>query len=190
MRKLNRKLLAISAGIILSSVLALVSINNTNSNNNIISTIAEENGDSSTTQADLDAKKWVEQVFLMYTHSVCYGHESEDNTEDITVVWEQILMTMWSKCTDEGKEYLKNYQVGDEGGNATFDQFASLYDHIIAKYGLEDFIGRNVTSAKSANTTILKNNQTETYVVSAITLVCLTSLGAFYFVKKNRKEHN
>lgn len=190
MRKLKRKLLTISAGIILSSGLALVSINNTNSNEHLISVFAEDSTETSTTEGDLDAKRWVEEVFLTYTDYPCVGHENEDNTEGITIVWEQILMKMWSKCTNEGKEYLKNYHVGDEGGDAIFDQFASLYDHIVRKYGLEDFIGRGVSSAKSANTTILQNNQNEAYVVSAIALVCLTSLGAFYFVKKNRKEHN
>ena len=180
MRKLKRKLLAISAGIILSSGLALVSINNTNNNDEIMCARAVQ---------PVDAATWLEENFFTMLEQYCTD-QNADNSEMVSTVWQGGLIPMWSLCSDEGKEYLKNYQVGDEGGNARFDQFASLYDHIIQRYGLEDFIGRNVASAKSANTTILKNNQTETYVVSAITLVCLTSLGAFYFVKKNKKEHN
>ncbi len=179
MRKLKRKLLTISAGIILSSGLALVGINNTNNSSNVICARADV--------GPVDAKTWLENNFFQWLDQCCID-EDADNSETVSYMWTNALILMWPHCSEEGQNTLKNYKVGD--GDEYFDRFASLYDHIVQRYGLEDFIGRGVSSAKSANTTILQNNQNEAYVVSAIALVCLTSLGAFYFVKKNRKEHN
>ena len=70
---------------------------------------------------------------------------------------------------------------------------ALRYDYLVAKYGLENFVNRSVSSFSNGALLLfalnIKNSQNVTIIViTVLSLVSVSTIGGYFFLRK-RKEH-
>lgn len=175
MKNIKAKLTTISLGIILTGGIVLAN-NNINNTNNVVCVNA--------------AASWTIDAWMSYWNtfiSQACEDTNADNKESLEEFWtgEGMLSDGFKALSAADQETLKNAEYSD----VTYGSFAQTYDHIILRYGLEDFVGRVSTTQKSYNVINTSNTNTEIYIVTAVAIIGLTSIAGFYLVHKNKQEN-
>ena len=105
--------------------------------------------------------------------------------------------TVWTKCSNiydfaviENPELILKLkeasaeQTGDDLGQALY-----RYDLIVSKYGKNDFMSRNPSSANGVNQLISINNiQDTTWIIVIVGLVSLTAVGGYIFIRRRKED--
>ncbi len=126
------------------------------------------------------------QNFNDYTHDDC-KNQNQDNSEKLNVTWPNIKQYFWNYTSLEGKNYLKTATALD--ANQHIASFCSRYDHIISRYGLENFVGRSINSNVTSSKSIIKRGDT-TYpsLTLILTIIIMVTLIGSYSIYKNKKH--
>lgn len=119
---------------------------------------------------------------LSLTADICSSSTSK--ASDLSKVWLTLEQEKYTQLLIVQRTILTNATANESG--STVEQAMARYDYIVAKYNLNDFIGRNPSS--SSNSIISLNNSTTTIIVAAVMIISLTGLVSlgFYLFRKRR----
>ncbi len=124
------------------------------------------------------------RYFLNETNTIC-ADTTRNNKTELEAIW-LTLETQFNALSPEAREIVKTYDVAT-GGEADATAACSRYDHIITRYQLTDFIGRNPSSsARSPILLFSENNNYMIAVVSVVLFISVTLIGAYLINKKRR----
>ncbi len=121
---------------------------------------------------------------LSLTTDICASSTSK--ASDLSKVWLTLEQEKYTQLLVAQRTILGNATANESG--STIEQAMARYDYIVAKYNLNDFIGRNISS--SSNNIINLNNSTTTIVVPSIMIISLTGLVALGFYLFRKKKNN
>ncbi len=186
MEKMKKKLTGLSlATLFLSmpSVLTFSASKANEINENEIVELSSLNYRSNQFVFLLNAEQFA-QNFNDYTHDDC-NYPNQDNSEKLTETWSLIQENLWNNTSLEGKNYLKTATALDT--NQHIASFCSRYDHIISRYGLENFVGRSINSNVTSSKSIVRRADTTypslTLILTIIIMVTL--IGSYSIYKKS-----
>ena len=92
-----------------------------------------------------------------------------------------------NKLTEIEKNALKS-AVADEHGNLV-EQFLWKYDYLVSAGKIENFLGRSVTNNVKINSFLTNmSNDTTTSIIVIISLVSITSIGGYFFIRKRKEQ--
>ena len=129
---------------------------------------------------------------LSMTNEVCAGYEEGDNNHDaIAAIWETLSgASYYGNLTSTEKAFIISVEGKEDG--STVEQAMARYDFLTARYELDNFISRSLSSVlvrtqPVSNTTVNTNVAMIAVIVVAVT--SLSAIGVLIVVKK-RKYHN
>ena len=139
---------------------------------------------------------------LKLTRATCAASD-EGNGSALTTIWTTLAgVDHWLKVEAAGEEstftggtpdstiVVPNTDAGiDEMTDA--DAIAAAlyrYDWCTAKYDLTNFIGRSITVSFANSRVSVTPNNNATVIVTVVSILSLTSLGAFFFLKKKKEQ--
>lgn len=131
------------------------------------------------------------QELLTRTDEVCVGYKEGDNNHDaIAAIWETLSgASYYGKLTSTEKAFIISVEGKEDG--STVEQAMARYDFLTARYELDNFISRSLSSVL-VKTQPISNSQVNTNVAMiAVIVVAVTSLSAIgvLLVVKKRKYH-
>ncbi|MCQ2793162.1 MAG: hypothetical protein MJ221_01890 [Bacilli bacterium] len=114
------------------------------------------------------------------TNAACSNPDA-DNTTAITNAWGGIKAN-----------YLKLSEADQAtvaaGGDPTPASLIERYDHIVERYGLENFMNRSVTPSPRINLFDTMNDNGSIAIIVIVSLLSVTAIGGYFFIRR-RKEN-
>ncbi len=118
--------------------------------------------------------------------SVC-SNVNADNRAALTAPW-NTLKVEYEALDSYAQAKLNNATHSDSDANIV--EAIKLYDHIIARYSLENFMSRSNGASPLSNRIIDKNNNETVILISIIITLTSVTLIVGYLLIKRRKENN
>ena len=126
---------------------------------------------------------------LERTNEVCAGYEEGDNNHDaIAAIWETLSgASYYGALTSTEKNFLINTNA-DEGGTV-YEQAMARYDFLTARYELDNFISRTLSTVL-VKTQPISNSQVNTNAalvsVIIVAVVSVSAIGVLLVVKRRK----
>ena len=189
MEKIKKKLTRLSLATLLLIALSVASIPNSKTNkikDNEIIEFYSLNHRSNQFVFSYTAIQFA-QNFNDYTYDDC-KNPNQDNSEKLSVTWPNIKQYFWNYTSTEGQSYLKTAKAMDS--NQHIASFCSRYDHIISRYGFENFVGRNIANQTTSSKSIVnKGDNAYPSLTLILTFIFMVTLIGSYSIYKNKKSN-
>ncbi len=124
------------------------------------------------------------RYFLDQTDTIC-ADTARNNKTALEAIWPN-LTNQFNTLSPEAREVVKTYDTAT-GGEEDATNACKRYDHIITRYALVDFIGRNPSSSSRSPVLLYSDNNNYMIVAVAIVLFASVTLIGAYLVSKKRK---
>ncbi len=109
---------------------------------------------------------------------------SADNSASVSPVWSD-LESLWEDVDSYAQAKLKAATTSDSDEN--IKNFAGLYDHIVNRYELSNFVGRTLTTS-SLNRFVNRNESRDlTAFIVFASIVGIASIGGLFLIRKRRR---
>lgn len=130
---------------------------------------------------------WFAETFVDGLAEDCKD-PTADNYSKLADSWIYLTSEIWPYIDTDSKEYLRNATRSDADSNIS--KFCELYDHIIMRYDIEDFVRRfqSSQSAISKSTISDNNNEIASLVLVVTAIFSVTLIGSISFLKAKIKN--
>lgn len=109
---------------------------------------------------------------------------SADNSASVSSVWSDLEL-LWEDVDSYAQAKLKAATTSDSDEN--IKNFAGLYDHIVNRYELSNFVGRTLTTS-SLNRFVNRNESRDlTAFIAFASIVGIASIGGLFLIRKRRR---
>ncbi len=113
------------------------------------------------------------------------ANPSADNSASVSLVWSD-LGSLWENVDSYAQAKLKAATTSDSDAN--IKNFAGLYDHIVNRYDLSNFVGRTLTTS-SLNRFVNRNESRDlTAFIVFASVVGVASIGGLFLIRKRRRS--
>ncbi len=143
------------------------------------------------TTARIYAASIVIEVIPLSDELIGWGNAFLELTKDECALGNGVSSDTWSNCetvfeniTSTSQNSLKTL-TANKTGNAA-EEAVARYDIIVANYGLDNFITRSINSNRIIPLKI-SNNSASIYALVAISMVTMTVVGAYFFLRKKKE---
>ncbi|MCQ2771568.1 MAG: transmembrane domain-containing protein, partial [Clostridia bacterium] len=115
------------------------------------------------------------------TNAACSNPDA-DNTTAITNAWSGIKANYLKlSAADQAKVAT--------GEDPTPASLLERYDHIVERYGLENFMNRSVTPSPRINVLPTMNDNGSIAIIVIVSLLSVTAIGTYFYIRR-RRQHN
>ncbi len=116
-----------------------------------------------------------------------YYEQSKENYENLFYRF-FVIGPYWKDISSTDKESLVNAASDEEGTH--IQQMLARYDYIVAKYGVTNYIGREITPLQMSNLIqINSENSASIILITVITFVAISSCLVLLIIKKRKQIH-
>ena len=124
--------------------------------------------------------------FLEVVSPICADNGSENNRDDLVIVWLSLEQDDYAKLSSSEQTRLVD---ADSSASTNLGQAMHQYDYIIAKYGLANFIKRPVVSLGIHSNTFFNtiDNNVALPIIIVVAISSLTIIGFFVYRKKRHQ---
>ena len=130
--------------------------------------------------------KFFANDLLTLTNDICLDSKNnnwKDVSSSLTSVWATLQDSdHYQKLSPDEKTILVNTTANEAG--TIVEQAMNRYDHIVARYGLTNFISGRTISTRINNFMVM-DNHTFMPAVVIISLASISLIGFFYLKKRN-----
>ena len=125
---------------------------------------------------------WMDE-FISLTNNACLNPNS-DNYNALKDIWDD-LEKDYLALSDEAKKAIKDISLNED---SSYSLAMKRYEHIVNRYKLNDFIGRDISINNSNGIFNLKSDADALFIIFPISFAFLSVLGICFMVRR-RKEN-
>lgn len=126
--------------------------------------------------------------FLSLTNDAC-ANDNENNAAKLIPIWDQLKSSeYYQKLASDEIEILVDATYSDASTSA-IELAMKRYDHIIERYGLENFITRPVSQYSNSIIKITSNDENNTIaIIASISFVAISLIVGTFVIKRRKEE--